>query len=252
MLKYRKLRLQVRHESQSPSATEIGPPTHPLPSQYFPPKMSQDARVYHAQSPFPPRHQLSAGSADLTPPLASLTAAPFRSLRPSPKQTPQLLQPPLRILGLIPLPRHRQIRKRLLLILQHQHLLLKAVLHNKPLNRNLPILSKSVDTINSLGFSGRIELRLHHEDFVGGGQVEAQTAGADRDEHYADGRVGAEDAHAFVAGFARHAAVEADIGVAVVFESDFDEVEVRCPAGEHNAANSVSPLLVLVGCIHTS
>lgn len=92
--------------------------------------------------------------------------------------------------------------------------------------------------VDSLGFSSRVELGLHHEDFVRGGQVEPEAAGTYGDQHHADGGVLAEDAHGFVARVAGQAAVESDVGVGMVFERDFDEVEVRCPAGKYNTKRS--------------
>jgi hypothetical protein len=113
----------------------------------------------------------------------------------SPEQAPQLLQPPLTILTLVPLPRHRQIGKRLLLILEGEHLLLEALVHDVPLNRDLSVLAEPVHAINSLSFGSRVKLRLHHEDLVGGGQVETEAARPDGDEHYTNGRVRAESIH---------------------------------------------------------
>lgn len=90
-------------------------------------------------------------------------------------------------------------------------------------------------SIYRLGFSRGVELRFHHEDLVGGGEIEAKAAGADRDEHDADGGRGAQEVHGFVACVASHAAVEADKGVAGGFEGDFDEVKVCGPGGEDDA-----------------
>lgn len=90
-------------------------------------------------------------------------------------------------------------------------------------------------TIDGLRFSRGIELRFHHEDLVGGGEIEAEATGADGDEHDADVGRGAQEVHGFVTCVAGHAAVEADEGVAGGFEGDFDEVKVSGPGGEYDA-----------------
>jgi hypothetical protein len=46
------------------------------------------------------------------------------------------------------------------------------------------------------------------------------------------------DLHGAYAGIARHAAVEAAVVVLVVLERDFDEIEMRGPAGKDNAVTS--------------
>lgn len=171
------------------------------------------------------------------PPFFSLT---YPTL---PKQRPQILQPPPRRLLLRPpLPRHRQIRQRLLLPLQIEHLLLKATLHHEPLDRDRPRLAQSMHAIHSLGLRRGVELGLHDECLVGLCEIEAEAAGADGDQDDGDGGVLVEGVEGAVAGFAGHAAVEADQGVAGVGEGDFDEVEVRGPGGEDDAGG-----ILLVG-----
>ena len=89
--------------------------------------------------------------------------------------------------------------------------------------------------VYGLRLSSWVELRFHHEDFVGGREVEAETAGANRNEHDANVGVVAQRGHGFVACVARHAPVEADEGVARGFEGDFDKIEMCGPRGEDDA-----------------
>lgn len=70
-----------------------------------------------------------------------------------------------------------------------------------------------MNAIHGLSFCRRVKLRLHDKRFVGFGQIETETAGADGNEDDGDGGIGVEEGEGAVAGFAGHAAVEADEGV---------------------------------------
>lgn len=89
-------------------------------------------------------------------------------------------------------------------------------------------------TIDSLGLSRWVELRLHDVDLVCRGEIESETARTDRDKNDADVRVVGEGIEGFVAVLALHAAVKADMLIleAMIIKSDLDEVEVSCPARE--------------------
>lgn len=94
--------------------------------------------------------------------------------------------------------------------------------------------------VDGLSFSGGVELRLHHEDFVCGGEVEAETAGADGDEDCGYGGVGGKGFEGGGAGFARHATIEAGGCYGVVRESYLDEIEMVGPGGEDDTGGGVS------------
>ncbi|KAI8939995.1 hypothetical protein NX059_003718 [Plenodomus lindquistii] len=71
---------------------------------------------------------------------------------------------------------------------------------------------------------------------VGDSETKAQTGSVDVDKHGVYRRVSAEVLHKYAECVARPAAVKADVRVDVIFERDFNEVEVRGPEGEDNAA----------------
>jgi hypothetical protein len=156
----------------------------------------------------------------------------FASSSPHPyfnalKETHQTLKNLLGIL-LDNLTPSSKISKFNLLFLKFHNLSFKTVRHDELLDDHISLLSQTVHAVYSLHLHAGVELRFHHEDVVGGCEVQALTAGFDGNETDCDGRVGFEAVEDGGAGADGEFAVQAEETDVVVAKGDFDQVEVGC------------------------
>jgi hypothetical protein len=155
------------------------------------------------------------------------------------EQVLQLLQHALRFSALVQLAlTSGQIGQLELLQLQRHHVLLEAILHDVPGDVDVPLLSQTVDTINSLLLGSGIVLRLHDIDFVSRRQIETETTSHDGNEQDAERRVGFEVVEDSRTLPASHGANEMGVFNSVSRQSNGDEIEMAGPAREDQTALS--------------